>query len=406
MNEQKKYLVFTTHSLRDPLTEGLTLHFIKANASMDSTFILITFETNRYRLSKEGEHATKSVLKEQWNIEWHPFTFREGSILKPRKFFSLLGVFFSMSRLALVNSPLHVFAICSPAAAALHLATLWKRPPLTIYAFEPHAQMMLEMDIWKKGSANYVFLSALEKGAAKRASHIMTGTDAMIQKLKSWNVKAKIHKVPTGSDPALFQFSLKHREHFKAKWNTQNKHVIAYVGKLGGLYLAEDLIAFFGAMYSANNNFYFLILTPNEPREVILWCTKHGLPANSYHIGICPIKELSGYLSACDLGVIAYGNIPSRKFFSPTKSGNYLMSGLPILIQRETSEDDVLVTQNNVGVVIDRFDIDQIPALVSSIDKLLLEDRVELAERCMAVGRRERSNTRAIEVWREILARG
>ncbi len=402
--KKKRILVVTTHALRDPLTEGLTLHFIKSCASEQVEFTLVTFEGKKLKPADSEIETIKSELLSGWNISWHPCTFHEGSVLNPKKFFSLLSSFFSLIFLNLRYKADHAFAICSPSAAAIYLMNLLRKTPFSVYAFEPHAELMAELGIWKKSGANFRILNFFERKSAQSAKNLMTGTDAMINVFRSWNVKAQLFKVPTGSDENLFHFDQTSRIHYRKKWGAENKTVVTYVGKFGGLYLSEELILFFASMFREDANLFFMVLTPNDHESVRNWFIKNGVPENAFTISISPLTELTQRLSACDLGVIAYADVPSRKYCSPTKAGNYLMSGLPYLVQVGTSEDDLLAKRHKVGIVIEDFHQNKAKETLLSLKSLLSENREMLASRCVQAGRDERSNTRAVEVWQKIIS--
>jgi hypothetical protein len=402
--KQKRILVITTHAIRDPLTEGLTLHFMKANAGPNIEFCLITFESSKLRPTNQEIVRMKDELKVTWNIQWHPCQFYEGSILSPKKFFSLIGSFLSLIKLHHQFKAEHAFAICSQAAAAFYLIRFFRRTPFSVYAFEPHAELMAEIGVWNKSGANFKVLNLFERRSALAARHIMTGTDAMMGILRSWGVKAQLHKVPTGSDEKIFRYDPIARREFRTLWKAGEKVVVTYVGKFGGLYLSKELVLFFAAMYKQNPNLFFMVLTPNDHQIIRGWFLENGIPDEAFTISLSPLAELTQRLSACDLGVIAYADVPSRKYCSPTKAGNYLMSGLPFIVQKGTSEDDLLAKKHRVGVVVEDFKESRAKESIENIRALLSENRAELANRCMVAGREERSNQRAVEVWRMIIS--
>ena len=61
----------------------------------------------------------------------------------------------------------------------------------------------------------YQILNRLEKLASVYASHIMTGTKYMKQKLLDQGSKAVIHRAPTAVDPEKFKYSFTDRERIR-----------------------------------------------------------------------------------------------------------------------------------------------------------------------------------------------
>ncbi|MEY3398275.1 MAG: hypothetical protein RL220_869, partial [Bacteroidota bacterium] len=103
-----------------------------------------------------------------------------------------------------------------------------------------------------------------------------------------------------------------------------------------------------------------------------------------------------------DVGVVAYADVPSRRYCSPTKVGNYLMCGLPFMVQEGTSEDDILVNQSATGLVVRDFLPESAAEVASGIRQLMSRDRAKLREICRQVGLENRGNQRTVEVLRPI----
>jgi hypothetical protein len=223
-------------------------------------------------------------------------------------------------------------------------------------------------------------LRFFEKRVMKGRSIIMTGTRAMREYILEKNNRAEVHLLPTNADENLFHYSEENRMIVREKIGANKRIVITYVGKFGDLYLGEELIAFFGEMWKINSAFFFQILTPHSASEITAWFEKQGVGKEHYWVGKCPLIELPNYLSAADFGVVAYSDLPSRRYTSPTKSGNYLLCGLPYIIQENTSDDDKVVREHRVGVVVQRFDKLEAKKAALQLNEYLKEDVIVLKD--------------------------
>jgi hypothetical protein len=116
---------------------------------------------------------------------------------------------------------------------------------LIIDSFEPHAEAMVENGTWKKNGGAYFILSRLEKMQAKRAKHLIATSNGMYDySIKTYGVTPKSFFVkPACVDTELFfprEKNLKLVDELKLK----DKLVCVYAGKLGGIYLKQEIFDF------------------------------------------------------------------------------------------------------------------------------------------------------------------
>jgi len=116
-----------------------------------------------------------------------------------------------------------------------------------------------------------------------------------------------------------------------------------------------------------------------------------------------PYEEVPAWLSAADVGVVGIAGFPSRKYCSPTKVGEYLLCGLPYIVQENTSEDDVVAKQWNVGAVIRSFAANDVSEAWPTLNKLLAEDKMVVRKRCRNAGIEYRSSASVVQTLRSVL---
>ena len=71
-------------------------------------------------------------------------------------------------------------------------------------------------------------------------------------------------------------------------------------------------------------------------------------------ISVSPL-EVNKYMSICDLAVMFFKPTFIRWAASPTKLAECLASGLPIIINKNIGDTEVLVNKNMIGAVLDDF---------------------------------------------------
>jgi glycosyltransferase involved in cell wall biosynthesis len=97
---------------------------------------------------------------------------------------------------------------------------------------------------------------------------------------------------------------------------------------------------------------------------------------------------LGRYLAAADFGISFIAPTPSKVSSSPTKIGEYLGAGLPVVCTAGVGDLDTLITPDIGAVVSEHTEASYRAAAQHSIQ---LAARADIRERCRAVARRELS---------------
>lgn len=160
--------------------------------------------------------------------------------------------------------------------------------------------------------------------------------------------------MPSCIDTNVFQFNVKNRREIREKLSiSKEQKLICYLGKFGGMYFKEETFELFSTFAnSLNYEFRFLIITPLITEEIESLICNYGLSEITTCRSLSEPKEVSAYLSASDVGLVAVRQKPSKRYCSPIKTGEYLACGLPVLVPKGISDDDVLLTENKIGVLI------------------------------------------------------
>ena len=160
-----------------------------------------------------------------------------------------------------------------------------------------------------------------------------------------------------------------------------------YVGKFGGWYMAGEMAEFFAVARRSIRRLHFLILTQGERTEIRRALELRGV-RSGYTITSAPPTLLGSYLAAADFGISFIRPAPSKASSSPTKIGEYLGAGLPVVATAGVGDLDALITKD-IGTLVSEH--------TESAYRMAAEDTVALLsspdtrERCRGVARRELS---------------
>lgn len=383
----RSVIVYVYNSADDPLFKGNLLPLLLQMSARqpDLRFELITYEQEQYPLTA-AEQAERRRTWARANIYWHPLTWHSGRFKLLKKSYDLtLGLLLCV-RLRLSGART-IMAMCTVAGSFAFIIAKMLGLRYFGYQYEPHSEFMLDCGIWNKQSLAYRGLHYVEGLVGRHADLLSTGTTHMIERLNTWESPALTYRLPTGVDEKRFQFSNESRAAIRARYHLPlDQPVVLYLGKFGDLYYDQEIGVLFRALLDELPGLYFLIVTPDSPARISEMMTAAGLPAARVTITRSSYEEVPAYISAADFGIVAVPPLPSQRFRSPIKVGEYLCCGLPYLVCRGVSEDDFVAQRDQVGIVVEEFTAAEARRIVPQLQAFLSEDKMLLRARCRDAG--------------------
>ncbi len=385
--EMKSFLIVIYNSYKDPLFQNLLYQYIKNQAQkhLNYSFDLLTWEQEKYALNKTELIQEKAKLSGE-GISWFPLTYHSGKFMLLKKLYDLSLSLVKVLRLRVKKKPTLLVAFANAAASISVVLSRLTGSKMMVYSYEPHSQFLADFGIWKKSGLRYKILNSFERKAAKRSEYILTGTSYMKEELEK-SISAKVFLSPSAVDEKVFNFKEKERSRIRKELSIENRKVLIYVGKFGGIYYQEEVAQFCSELHKQDSSYYFIIITPDSPYEVNAMFENNGLANSEYFINQAySAEEVAAYNSAADVGLSAIPPYPSQRYRSPVKTGEYLQCGLPYITCRGVSEDDVWAEKNNVGIVISELSTGEAKRIDTELNELLSQDKSELRERCRETG--------------------
>ena len=395
-------LVFTQWSFKDALVQTYTLPYvdiIREIISSERKIILVTAEQLHIALSKEEADQINNVWSKR-NMQLLPGPYKRFGIKKIVASAGNLSKLIGVIRKENIKT---VHAFCTPAGGIAYLLSKFTGVEIIIDSYEPHAEAMVENGTWKKDSMAYKILFSLEKRQTQRAKALIGTTEGMRQyAMDRYKIEIKNFFVkPACVDLEKFSPSEKDLSLLK-ELGFENKIICVYAGKLGGIYLKEEVFDFIRICYDRwKDNFRFLILTNASKEEVDEQVKRVNLPVNVVINKFVFHNEVSRYLSLGDFAINPVKPVPTKKYCTSIKDGEYWAKGLPVVISPNISDDSAIIEKENTGVVIDFSDQ---AALSGSIDKIeeLLKSGSVLKERIRQVAVKYRSFELAKKIYQKI----
>jgi hypothetical protein len=179
------------------------------------------------------------------------------------------------------------------------------------------------------------------------------------------------------------------RDSVRAELGAKDRAILVYVGKFTGWYMEREMVDFFAVARRELPRLLFLVVTQADHLPIVSALERRGIGPSEYRITSAPHREIGRYLAAADLGIAFVRPCFSKISSSPTKIGEYLGAGLPVVSGTGIGDVDELLSTDAVGVLVTAFDRDAYRRAAERARELL--DEPTTPERCRALARRRLS---------------
>ncbi len=390
--EPHNILITTYFSYSDALIQTYTLPYAKIISRFlppGSKIYLVTLDR------KKEPPADLS----EWNIErvslrYQPLGFK-GQVMW---FKAITKLFFLIHRARI--STIHGW--CTTGGMMAYILAKLTARTLIVDSYEPHAEAMVENGEWKKDSPAFKLLHYFEKKQTWHAKYLIANTAGMKKyALEKFGYTGSNYFVkPACVDTRLFKLQEKNRELLRI-FDLEHKIVCVYAGKLGGIYLEDEVFAFIKVCETFwKSNFRFLMLNNNSDEYIEQKRIKHGIAPGIIKKTFVPHAEINQYINLADFGLCPVKPVPSKQFCSPIKNGEYWAMGLPVVITRNISTDSDTIEKHDIGYVLKELNEQEYLNAAKKTDILIRT--AGLREKIRQVAIDTRSFTLAEEIYRQI----
>lgn len=240
---------------------------------------------------------------------------------------------------------------------------------------------------WARRGFLYRLTDRVERSCLRRASGLVFLTRRIRRELvEAGSIPDGLPNavVPCAVDLGTFRPSAEARHRVREVLGITSARVLVYSGSLGGWYRIGEMVRFFQVARAQVTGLRFLVLTgqPELARQAI---EAAGVASWTHVLKLRP-EEVPDYLAAADAGICFLGDHSSKNASSPTKYGEYLASGLPVVTNRWTG-DAADLEREPAWLLVDRFETDEYQRVAGSLARLLMAPH---ETRCLARGLAER----------------
>jgi glycosyltransferase involved in cell wall biosynthesis len=285
------------------------------------------------------------------------------------------------------------------------LLACYTRRRLIIDSYEPHAEAMVENGSWKPNSIAFRVLMYFEKKQTRRAAYLICATEGMktYARQKYGHRKDNFFVKPACVDLELFSEKKRKNTKLLAELGLVGKIVCVYAGKFGGIYLDREVFAFFAASQRLwKDNFHVLLLTNHPKDELKSFAAAEGFDIKALTTRFVAHQEIPDYMGLGDFAITPVKPVPTKRYCTPIKNGEYWALGLPVVTTPNISDDSEIIVANGAGCVIHTLDTPGYDQALSTIQEILKNDRTQTYARVRPLAEKYRDFAIADKIYATI----
>lgn len=383
-----KVLYISYDGMTDPLGQSQVIPYLIGLTKKGHEITIISCE-KKDRFEKQ-EQIIQDLLNSN-HISWHPVPYSNlPSVLS--KQLNLFRIHKKAKDICKKNMPDAVH--CRSYMAAL-IGLKLKQKYRVKFIFDMRgfwADERIDGKIWdlKKTIHRliYNYFKKKEIEFLNNADHTISLTQHAKEEILSWAaLKTKhipIEVIPCCVDLSLFSTENcipSEQETLKKQLNIQPSDlIISYLGSIGTWYMPEEMLDFFKILLTKKSNAKFLFITQDDKNPILAMAEKKGIPAEKLIIRSASRAEVPLYLSLSQLSIYFIKPVYSKKASSPTKTGEIMAMGIPIITNSGIGDSDHIISDSGGGMLVQNFTTAEYDRIIDQIDVLLMSDKTKIKE--------------------------
>jgi len=358
--EGRRSLFISYNGMLEPLGQTQVIPYLRELAKRGVDVTLLSFEKpHAYSDAGREECRLRQLQLSADGIDWHWLPYHQSPSLPATAYDVFAGRRYAkqlveQKKIELVHSRGHI-----PATIALPLKK--HAPVKTIFDLRGlMAEEYVDAEHWRKGGLPYRLTKTVERRIFATTDAIVTLTERIWPIISKWEGlrDRSVHHsvIPCCVDLSTFKFSHEDRKRRRDALGLGDRFTLIYSGSLDGWYLTEKMADFFATFVRRHSQGHLLWLTTGSHDRVKSLMSKRNIPESNFSVLAVSAPEVTSYLSAADSGIAFIKPCISKLASSPTKNGEYLACGLPLILNAGIGDSDALVDVWNAGALVRELD--------------------------------------------------
>jgi glycosyltransferase involved in cell wall biosynthesis len=225
----------------------------------------------------------------------------------------------------------------------------------------------------------YRFFKRKEKDFLNESDYSISLTHVGRDEIKTWDIsdqaKARIEIIPCCVDIDHFSDIKIDASHTaalrKSLGISENDFVVTYLGSIGTWYCLDEMLNLFALILKKKPAARFLFITPENPKTILTKATALGIDPAKLTITHADRAQVPSLLRLSSVGLFFIKPVYSKKSSSPTKLGEILSMGIPVIANSGMGDNDWTFSQWKIGHLVKDFSTPELSRAVDEIDSIL-----------------------------------
>jgi glycosyltransferase involved in cell wall biosynthesis len=250
------------------------------------------------------------------------------------------------------------------------LAGLWMKKNLGVKFLNDirdfYAESRVDSGSWNKKNfiykSVYRFFKQKENEAVEKCDGIVCLTESAKKIITNWpqyKTEIPLEVIPCSADMNLFdpnKINGEEKLKFKKELNIDDDDfIISYLGSVGSWYLTDELMHFFKILSDKIPHAKFLFISPDKHQTILHAAKKARMGENKIIIKKAKRSEVPTLLSFSKLSVFFIKSCYSKQASSPTKFGEILAMGIPVITNTGVGDISDILGRSGSGIVLKNF---------------------------------------------------
>jgi len=344
------------YHITDPLVDSQVVAYLRELAARGIEIHLLTFE--KQRLSPEQRESIRTRLEVE-GIRWHHLRYHQRPSLPATLYDALVGTVTSAGicrrhGIRFIHARSHVPAL---------MALLLKRFLGCRFLFDLRglmAEEYLDAGRWTASDIKFRLTKRMERVFLREADALVMLTHRIKADLSAsepvlQSRNGSIQVIPCCVDISRFAVTDQERDAYRKERGWVDRKVVVYLGKVGTWYRPDAMSGFFSAVRARDPRAFFQVLTQDDPAPMLRALADAGVDAADFDLRYCAPSGLPLILSAADASISFRAGESSKRAASPTKVGECLAAGLPVVTNSGIGDCDEMLGGGRMGVVLTEF---------------------------------------------------
>jgi len=229
----------------------------------------------------------------------------------------------------------------------------------------------------------YNYFKKKERQFLEHADYTISLTFNAKNEIHSWknitNNPVNIQVIPCCADLDLFDKNKIQDDRlatFKKELNIlQDDFILLYLGSIGTWYMLDEMMEFFSVLKQKNNKAQIFICNKDEHERILKTAEKYGV-RDQIILRAGNRDEIPYLIALSQYSLFFILPSYSKKASSPTKQGEIMAMGIPIICNTNVGDTDKIVTDYNSGILVNDFSVSAYQNAIHKMDTIFNEQQI------------------------------